>query len=61
MRYGPVVISLAFLLALSSPSYALPRPCYAALSHGSYGTLKPCGCFAQGYFFNSMVDTTSPN
>ena len=25
----------------------LPAHCYAALSHGTYGTLKPCGCFAE--------------
>jgi hypothetical protein len=31
----------------------LPGPCYAALSHGSYGTLKPCGCYAQGRVFGT--------
>lgn len=48
MRYVTVIL-LACLL--SSPSYALPRPCYSALNHGSYGRLTPCGCWAQGYVF----------
>lgn len=52
MRYGPTAILFACLL-VSSPSYALPKPCYSALSHGSYGRLVPCGCFAQGYVFGS--------
>lgn len=31
----------------------LPSHCYAALNHGSYGHLTPCGCWAQNYVFGS--------
>ena len=53
MRYGPTAILFACLLLISSPSYALPKPCYSALTHGTYGHLAPCGCWAQGYVFHN--------
>ena len=46
-------LALASALATVNQAQALPGPCYAAHSHGSYGPIKPCGCFAQGYVFGS--------
>jgi hypothetical protein len=46
-----MMIALACLVLTVTAGEALPAPCYAALSHGSYGRLTPCGCWTQGYVF----------